>query len=470
MTSVLTPLDVTTSAGEETAIPSRDLRGGGRRVLVVAWAFPPAAPIGTFRTLRFTRQLIAEGWTATVLSAAPGTYLPSTPVDQALLRRVPTQVTVVHAPVLRGVGTPRNGGRATPGTRPAPSGDTTLPQVRARFRVLRKLRAFVGELKATPDREVGWVVPAVLKGLLTLRRQPAAALYSSAPPWSGHLVALALARATGLPWIADFRDPWARQPWREARSRSVRNILAVLERWVVKRAEAVLFATRTNRDEYAGFYGPAIAAKFHVIPNGCEPEEFAGIRGEPPTDRFVMVHAGSLYGARTPVPLFRAIASAIRSGAIDPRRFRLRLIGVASDGHNPLRGAAVALGLEDVVEFVPRLNREETLREMAEASCLLVLQPGTTMSIPGKLYEYLAVGRPILALTEEGETADLVRASGMGVSVLPEDEPGIEAALDRLVAGRSGRPVARVPVHLYDGNIAARQAIAVMADVIAART
>jgi glycosyltransferase involved in cell wall biosynthesis len=134
-----------------------------------------------------------------------------------------------------------------------------------------------------------------------------------------------------------------------------------------------------------------------------------------------------------------------------------------------LPAAAASLGLDQVVEFVPRLPRAETLREMSEASCLLILQPGTTVAVPGKLYEYLAVGRPILALTEEGETADLVRESGLGAVVPPSDESAIEAALlDLLSAGPNQRPRRPSP-GLYDGNLSADHAIAVMERSVTSR-
>jgi hypothetical protein len=105
---------------------------------------------------------------------------------------------------------------------------------------------------------------------------------------------------------------------------------------------------------------------------------------------------------------------------------------------------------------------------MAAASCLLALQPGTTVSVPGKLYEYLAIGRPILAIAEEGETADLVRASGLGKAVLPHDEAAIEDALVELM-NESIRDVRRPSPHLYDGNLAADYAITLIEQLIATR-
>jgi glycosyltransferase involved in cell wall biosynthesis len=248
-----------------------------------------------------------------------------------------------------------------------------------------------------------------------------------------------------------------------------RRAASLFERLVVTRADAILFATHANRSEYAAHYGNRLADKFHVVTNGCDVDEvqaLGSIRGS--TEEFVLLHAGSLYGARTPLPLLRAIASGVRRGSIDPRKFRLRFVGstgtlgVGID----LRAAVSQLNLDCIVEFVPRMARRDALEAMARASSLLVLQPGTTVSVPGKVYEYLAIGRPILAVAEEGETATLVRDSGIGISVRPDDERAIEAAVVQLVADAPRLSLTKPPAYLYDGNVAAGEAIAVIENVL----
>jgi hypothetical protein len=127
------------------------------------------------------------------------------------------------------------------------------------------------------------------------------------------------------------------------------------------------------------------------------------------------------------------------------------------------------LGLEGLVEMAEPRPRGEILREMLGASCLLLLQPGTTVSIPGKLFEYFAARRPILAIAEEGETADLVRASGCGFAVLPDDQPGIEQALTVLVRNGTAA-VASPPLELYDGELRTRELITVLESVSQGRS
>jgi glycosyltransferase involved in cell wall biosynthesis len=158
------------------------------------------------------------------------------------------------------------------------------------------------------------------------------------------------------------------------------------------------------------------------------------------------------------MPVIEAVVRAIGRGALDRERFRLRFLGNVSLSTD-LRAECRRLGIDDVVEFVPRVTRVESLRQLKSASALLLVQTGTTVSVPGKAYEYLAAGRPILALSEEGETAELVRASGIGRSVSPSASiEQIESALIEVVSLAS-TSLPAPPRELYDGVVHARSTV-----------
>jgi glycosyltransferase involved in cell wall biosynthesis len=430
---------------------------GRPRVLIVAYDFPPHAAIGTLRTLRLVRHLCDEGWGVTVLTGSPGTYLPGTPVDAKLELQVPDTVRVLRARTLRGFDALVNAAGGTRQSRASAVASTSSvdardPPIAASGRLLRA-KNLVDAALSIPDKESGWIAPATLLGLRHILAGRPDILYSSAPPWSGQAVALMLARLSGRPWVADFRDPWSRAPWRDWQRPFRQRAAAALERRVINRADAVLFVTNANLAEFSTFYGPAAAHRFHMVPNGCDPAEFEGIEPLPPRDPFVLLHAGSIYGGRNPGPILDAIASAMHRGSLDRTSFRLRLLG---DVSQVLKSECSRLGIGDVVEFAPRVARAESLRELRSASALLLVQTGTTVSIPGKAYEYLAAGRPILALSEEGETADLVRASGIGVSVRPGAPlDQIESALLSVVALAQGT-YAAPRRELYDGGVHAQ--------------
>jgi glycosyltransferase involved in cell wall biosynthesis len=439
------------------------------RALVVACNFPPDASVGTMRTLRLVRHLTASAWQVSVLTVAPEAFRPGAVVDAALVDRVPPDVAVVRATPLRPFArlaavlkrsrtpaSPRATGTGAAGTSTA----APLPPASAWMQVRRA----VGAAMAIPDRDASWLVPAIWGGWKHAADHRPDVVYSSGPPFSAHLVAAALARLLRVPWVADFRDPWARAPWREDRFAFERKAWAVLERFVIRRADAVVFVTDTNRRDFAREYGSA-AARFSVVPNGCDLRDFDGLsrRLAPGGNRFVMLHAGSLYGARNPAPLFRALASAIAKGRIDAAAFRLRFIGRVGAIGVDLPALALTLGLEGVVEFASHMPRRDSLQEMLDASALLIVQPITTVSIPAKLYEYMAAGKPILALAEPGgETADLIARSGAGVAAAADSDAAIEDALVSVVRlAREG--FAPVDRREFDGDVRAAELRTVLA-------
>jgi glycosyltransferase involved in cell wall biosynthesis len=452
------------------------MAGSQPTALVVAYNFPPHGAIGTLRTLRVVRQLHAAGWQVTVLAGDPASYVASAPVDQNLVAQIPTGVTVIHAGSIRwwdrltGAAGGFLKGRPAP-VRPASTAvSTTASSTAAGQRStsgLVRAKDFVDALLSIPDREVGWVLPALARTFAHVRRHGTPdIIYSTAPPWTAQFIALILKIVLRRPWVADFRDPWSRAPWTEGRLPLAVRAAAVIERAVVRRADRIVFVAQGNRNEFAAHYGDAVTAKFEVVANGCDPSEFDAL-DRPPVggDPFVLLHAGSLYGGRTPEPLLLAVASVIERGALDPGRFRLRFMGPNGLQSVDLGRRCRELGLESVVEFVGRVPRQESLRAMVSASSLLLLQPGHTVSVPGKLYEYLAAGRPILAIAEEGETADLVRASGIGVSTTPEDSEGIARGLIEVL--RMGTAAVPPPPRAtYDGFIGAARIERIMGDAV----
>lgn len=448
-------------------------RRASPRILVVAYHFPPEGSIGTHRTLRLVRRLVECGWDVTVLTGTQKTYAAGYPIDLDLLSRVPSAVRVIRAPVLRPfhrVSTLlKRAQKATVATAAAPSDGNGVAEAGDSLSTrLRRTKQRLEGVMRIPDPHVGWLLPAIAVGLKTALREWPDVVYSTAPPWTGQLVARTIASVLNCAWVADFRDPWARAPWREDRMPIARRAADVLEKSVIGRADAVVFTTRTNVDEYTAFYGPSTGSKFHLVRNGCDRSEFDGVAPIPQDGRFTMLHAGSLYGGRKPTALFSALAALRDRGVIDARSFCFRQMGRVALGGFDMAAERDRLGLDGIVEMAPARPRKEILREMVSASCLLLLQPGTTVSIPGKLFEYFAAGRPILAIAEEGETSDLVRASGRGLTVLPDDQPGIERAIESLVSN-TARLAPSTPAELFDGELRTRELLAVLDSMIARR-
>jgi len=307
-----------------------------------------------------------------------------------------------------------------------------------------RLRRWLLSLLLVGDAYLGWIPPATLAGLKATRGNRVRHLLSSGPPWTCHLVGLLLSHITGLPWIAHFRDPWSQARVTPEKGLPMR-VNAALERMVIDRATFVVCVTNEHTETLRRAYPEFPKGKFHTIPNGFDGREWEDLDAKPEWEnldakpdpvesrkktKFTITYTGQLYQARNPLPLFRALRQLIDAGDIDRERFQVELIGWC-DLAEGRRVADIAedCGLADCIHVRGPRNRLETLRSMSKANLLLLLAEGWTVQIPGKTYEYMRAGRPILALTSKGALADLLRSTGGASVVDPHDVAGISAVV-----------------------------------------
>ena len=443
--------------------------GPGRSVLLVTAHFPPNRRAGTHRLLRFARNLEALGWRVSVLTVDPESYRDGVPLDDGLLKQVPDSVRVVRTRV---PGRRRRHAVLPPSA--APRTSTPAPPARRRD-PLRLLRRFWQDLSSTPDHELPWWFAAVPAGTALIREQQIDVIVSSAPPFTTHLIAAELARRTALPWVAYFRDPWSRAPWGvEWRNKGWTGwVHRKLERLTVRRATRVVLNTRPMRDDFVAHY-PEMGGKFLSIPNGFDAEALD--RGVKPVartaaaDTLVVCHTGSLYQARDPRPLLRALATVLSDGSLPRTAIQLQLVGGAGAEFDTT-GEVARLGLDDAVEFVPPVSHGESLGYLRAADVLLVVQPDTAVQVPVKFYEYLWARKPILALASPGAVADLIGEGSIGLVVQADDERAIAEALRGLYRRRAtlaGEYVAPVAfLHELEGTTLTRRLHDVLTELTA---
>jgi glycosyltransferase involved in cell wall biosynthesis len=300
-----------------------------------------------------------------------------------------------------------------------------------------------------PDGQITWVPAALVQALLSLRRQPAQLIYSTYPPASDHLLALLLQRMTRLPWVADFRDSWTADPldpeleadtWRRRREER-------LEQRVVRCADAVIAATGISAEHLRRHCRPG-EDKVRVIPNGFDPD-LAGPSGAPPVaPPLRLVHTGSFAAShprRSPGPLFAALQRLLDLDRAWAWRLRLILVGALRADEAAAVAPLVAAGMVEAVGPQPRSVAAQLQRS---AHVLLLVdhpRPWLASNVPGKLYEYLAAGRPVLALCGPGETQRLLERLGGGRCVASEDVQAIAQTLvewyEAMLAGCLPAPV-----------------------------
>ena len=307
----------------------------------------------------------------------------------------------------------------------------------------------VVQFLSIPDVYTGWIAPAVLTGLRAQRRYGIERLVSSGPYWTNHVVGLALARATRLPWIAHFRDPWLDDLSAASIGELSLHANARLERAVVTHARTVVCVTEQHARVLRSRYAHLPAAKFVTIPNGYDEDEWrtvtAGTEGRdtPDSAKFVIRYAGWLYLDRNPEPLFLALRNLIDSGDVDGSRITIELIGWCEPAHKErLKAAAARLQLADSVTIEGPLMKAQTFQRITGADLLLLLAEDWRLRVPAKAYEYLRAKRPILALAPpDGAIADLFQKTGGAWVVDHRDAAGIAAAVrEAYLDWRHGRP------------------------------
>jgi glycosyltransferase involved in cell wall biosynthesis len=372
------------------------------KVLLVTMYFPPAGGGGVQRPLKLAQYLPALGVETHVLAPDDPKWVHR---DNEL--RVPTQAWVHRARYL--------GPRAR---KPAEELRGTDGFERALVQAQLTARRLL-----VPDASVTWNMTAIPAAVRIARREGIDAVVTTSPPGSVHLVGAATRRLTDARWIADLRDPLVANQHRRddtaaARARQAAN--EQVARLVARNADAISCVSEAIADEVRAL-GPRGVVR--TIANGCDFDDFAGLEYQP-AERFRITHTGSFFGKRDPRPFLQAFHDANLDAVV-------RFVG---DFRSSDREWAESLDLGDRLELVGYVSRTESLRLQRDSEALLLLVPDAAGRgkgvLSGKVFEYLAAGRPILAVVPpDGVAAELVRETGAGVVVAPDDVDGMRDAL-----------------------------------------
>ena len=377
-----------------------------RRLLMISYPFLPSLTAGAMRSERFARHLGSRGWAVDVVTIKPRRDLYSD-VERAcaLGPNVDVHRTRTWDPWL------------------------DLKALSPKFIPLRAARSLLMKVFSFPDHMLLWVPFAVAEGRRLMRSRPFDAIYTTSPPHSTHLAGLWLARATGRPWIADFRDPWTINRYKEmyrgssGLDKTLLGIEARLERAVLRTARVVLTNTPSNHLNLLACNPWLPPGKVVHLPNAWEPFDATSL---PPRsdDRLTIVHAGTFYPGFKPYALLQALAHWRNGHGSDraAQRVKVDLLG-ATDATT--RNTVADLKLDDIVRIHPWVSVVEARQAMQAADVLwasLGTGPESRTFVPSKLFEYIAAGRPILGFFPEGDAADLIRATGTG-RVFTDDRP-----------------------------------------------
>ena len=367
--------------------------------------FPPGGGGGVHRPLKFATHLPALGIETHVLAPdMPGAVSRPTPSSSCRRRRG----SIASATSGRARAARPSGSRGRQGSRAS-----------------ARRPALLGRRLLVPDENLPWSTLATPFAIRLARREGIDVVITTSPPPSLHLLGAAVKRASGAAWVADLRDPLTSHPHRrgyESRLAQLKEkTVGGVGRLVASQADAIVAASDAIAEEARALQPKG---KVVTIANGSDFDDFAGLEHHP-SDRLRITHTGNFHGKRDPKPFFRALAE---SGLEDV------VVRFAGDVRAADREYAEALGLGDRIELLGYVSRRRSLELQRDSEALLLLIPDSGGRgkgvLTGKIFEYLAAERPILAVVPpDGAAADLLRETGAGTVVAPDDVDAIRAAL-----------------------------------------
>jgi len=403
-----------------------------KKVLLIAYDFPPRRTSAVYRVAAFARYLSQAGWHPTVLTieTKQGDFK-----DPELAGKVPPDVRVECTPYLSVTGW--EGGAAT-AVRSVGGLKSRYNEARQPLfdRLLRSLGNFVRSCLYFPDYSVGWVPFGFLKGAELNLRHHFDAVFTTNPPRSGPVIGLLLKLLFGVPWVLEFMDPWY-PPQGPVRRKSERWLQGLL----VRRADMVVVMTEGHAQELRQRFNIP-ESKLALVPNGFDEEDFLQI-SSPCHEMFEpgylhLSHFGNVYPNHSG-SFFPALAELVKECPEFKERVRVHIIGSPDE---VIQRYTSMNGLREITRLHPFIPHAEALQAMQASDGLLVFLADhdfCRLAISSKIYEYLRVGRPILAIAYPGGLQQLIEQAQAGWVMPPEDRAAIKRALLQFAKLHSSR-------------------------------
>lgn len=401
-----------------------------KRVLIITYYWPPSGGSGVQRWVKFAKYLPEQGW-------QPVIYTPENPefttMDKTLADEIPPEAEIVKTRIFEPYGIYRKlmGKGSTTDLKTLTAGgagkDEVNPINGRRKSWKQKLSLFIRGNFFIPDPRVMWVRPSVCFLKKYLKERPVDAIVTTGPPHSMHLIGLELSKATGIPWVADFRDPWTKMFYFKhlnLTSRAERKHHR-LEESVIEAATRVVAVSPLVQDEFKSMTDTPV----ELITNGFDEEDF---RKDVERDEyFNITHTGLFASDGNPEILWKVLSEKCADDEEFRRSLRIRLVGKTDkEITDSIKTAGLAANLKD---FGYR-NHGTAVREQLNASVLILplrKEPEYRAVLPGKLFEYLASRRPILGIGQtDGAMARIVSDTCSGVVCDWDDEKKIRTWID----------------------------------------
>jgi glycosyltransferase involved in cell wall biosynthesis len=395
-----------------------------RKVLFIAYYFPPMGLGGVQRTVKFAKYLPKYGWKPTVLTVEPAGYYA---FDDTLLKEAEESgVKIIrtqsydanHLFKKRGI--------------------VKMPSER-----MRKILQFLGDLFFIPDTKRGWKFIAVKVASELLKQQQFDLIFATAPPQTDFLIGAALKRKFDIPLVVDYRDAWLEYPFKYFPTPLHRFWNKHLEKRVLKSADRVIVTHRRVKESILRQYPFVDYNEVIIISQGFDQDDFVSTVNERRMQpvRMKIAHAGTFYAERNPGIFLQALSNVLQSNPKIRGRIEVNLIGNAREEDRRL---VKRLDLENAVNFLGYLPHHDCVKNLSESDILWFVIDNDYQT-PGKLYEYFGTRKPMIASVVEGYTKQLIHECGAALCVPLKDVAAHEQAILEQFNRFEHKKLARVP-------------------------
>jgi len=392
-----------------------------KKVLIITYYWPPSGGAGVQRWLKFTKYLREFGW-------EPVIYTPENPeapaIDHSLEKDIPEGITVIKTPIRE----PYTLYKRFVGKKKDDSIKAGFLSEKKNPGLAEKISVWIRGNFFIPDARRFWIKPSIKFLTKYLTENPVDALVSTGPPHSMHLIALGVKKALNIPWLADFRDPWTNIDFYDKLmlTKSSDRKHKRLEKAVLSGADVRVTVSRNWAEDFHKLG----AENVEVITNGFDPEDFEFAQSEP-AKSFQLVHIGAMNGDRNPQLLWHVLGELCKSDPVFNKHLEIVFIGQTDWS---VKQKIEENGLTSHVKMISYLPHDEVLVKASQAFLLLLPlndTPNVEGIIPGKLFEYLAIKRPILCIgSKTGDSAHIIHETKAGTVVDFKDKESMKSAIE----------------------------------------
>lgn len=371
---------------------------------MIFYSFPPRGGVGAFRTIKFAKFLSRFGWEAVILT-------PENAPSQVYSEDMKDDVKGISVLKTGYFDIFNNAGRSSV---KKDSADTKRA-MHGKCGVRKSFKSILKSLIAIPDEQIGWYRPAVTEALEVCKAGKIDLIYSSSPPETSHLIACAIKKRTGIPWVADLRDPWA--DYHHTGGIFIRNFInKILERNTLKYADRII----TVSEKWSELFGRHYPGKVSLITNGYDEEDFDPADSK--EERFTITYAGKMHrDKQSPELFFKALHGLIREGSISEKDIQIKFYTYGNNQPD-FEDIKKRYGLEKVLKVMPRIDYKKCLNELAGSSMLLLADWGGSGEIslgviPAKVFDYIGARKRILLLSAKADSdlCKIIKNTNSGV-------------------------------------------------------